>query len=175
MEGENMILQTERLELILLKPHQIKLWFKDISSLEKELNCSYKGEPMEGVFLDIVKKQYEAARKDPGHYIWHSFFLLVRKDDRIAVGSADFKDIANENGEVEIGYGLGQEFEHNGYMTETVKAMCEWALKQNGISSVIAETYLDNLTSQRILERCGFITYKVGDSLWWSISWMEGI
>ena len=33
------------------------------------------------------------------------------KTDRIVVGSADFKGLPNAQGEVEIGYGLGKEFE----------------------------------------------------------------
>lgn len=33
-----MIIQTERLELILLTPNQLKLWSEDISALEIELN-----------------------------------------------------------------------------------------------------------------------------------------
>jgi RimJ/RimL family protein N-acetyltransferase len=164
-----MIIQTERLKLIPLTLDQLKLWIEDIISLEKELDCSYKAESMEGFFLEIVKGQYEITRKDPKNYLWHSFFFLVRKEDRVVVGSADFKDIPNENGEVEIGYGLGKEFEHNGYMTEAVKAMCEWASKQNGVKSVIAETDLDGLTSQRILERCGFKQYKEGETLWWRL------
>ena len=31
-----------------------------------------------------------------------------QKDDNIAVGMIDFKNIPNENREVEIGYGLGK-------------------------------------------------------------------
>ncbi|MEY8298927.1 MAG: GNAT family N-acetyltransferase [Emergencia timonensis] len=50
---------------------------------------------------------------------------MVRKSDRVVIGSADFKDIPNEAQEVEIGYGLGKDFEHNGYMTEAVQAMCK--------------------------------------------------
>ncbi|RDY22556.1 N-acetyltransferase [Romboutsia maritimum] len=164
-----MIIQTERLELISLTLEQLKLWIEDITKLEKELDCSYKAESMEGFFLEIVKGQYEISQKDPNNYLWHSFFFLIRKDDRVVVGSADFKDIPNENGDVEIGYGLGKEFEHKGYMTEAVKALCEWALKQNGVTSVIAETDLDGLASQRILERCGFKQYKAGETLWWRL------
>ncbi len=41
-------------------------------------------------------------------------------------------------------------------MTEAVKAMCEWALKQKGVRNVIAETDLAGFASQRILECCGF-------------------
>ena len=164
-----MRIQTERLELIPLMPNQLKLWIEDIKELEKELECYYKAEPMEGFFLEIVKGQYEITQKDPNNYLWHSFFFLVRKEDRVVVGSADFKDIPNENGEVEIGYGLGKEFEHNGYMTEAVKAMCQWALKQNNVTSVIAETDLEGLASQRILERCGFKKYKEEETLWWRL------
>jgi ribosomal-protein-alanine N-acetyltransferase len=164
-----MIIQTERLELIPLTLNQLKLWIEDIPALEKELECSYKAETMEGFFLEIVKGQYEITRKDPNNYLWHSFFFLIRKEDRIVVGSADFKDIPNENGEVEIGYGLGKEFERNGYMTEAAKAMCDWALKQNGVKNVIAETDLEGLASQKILERCGFKNDKQGETLWWRL------
>lgn len=164
-----MRIETERLELIPLMPNQLKLWIEDIKELEKELECYYKAEPMEGFFLEIVKGQYEIIQNDPNNYLWHSFFFLVRKEDRIVVGSADFKDIPNENGEVEIGYGLGKEFEHNGYMTEAVKTMCQWALNQNDVTSVIAETDLDGLASQRILERCGFKKYKEEETLWWRL------
>ncbi|ENK0838753.1 GNAT family N-acetyltransferase [Clostridium botulinum] len=160
-----MLIQTERLELIPLTLNQLKLWIEDISQLEKELDCSYKAESMEGFFLEVVKGQYEITQKDPNNYLWHSFFFLVRKDDRVVVGSADFKDIPNENGEVEIGYGLGKEFEHNGYMTEAVKSMCGWALKQNGVTSVIAETDLEGLASQKILKRCGFKKDKEEETL----------
>jgi len=164
-----MIIQTERLELIPLTPNQLELWIEDIPALEKELGCTYKAELMEGFFLEIVKGQYEITRKDPNNYLWHSFFLLIRKDDRIVVGSADFKDIPNKNGEVEIGYGLGKDFEHNGHMIEVAKAMCEWALKQNCVTSVIAETDLEDLASQKVLECCGFKKNKEGETLWWRL------
>ena len=81
---------TERLELLPLTPHQLKLWIEDIPTLENELDCSYKAEPMEGFFLDIVKGQHETTRKDRDHYIWHSFFFIIRKDDRLVIGLADF-------------------------------------------------------------------------------------
>jgi hypothetical protein len=84
-----MTIKTERLELIPLTVNQLKLWIEDISALEKELGCSYQAESMEGFFLEIVKGQYEITRKDPDNYVWHSFFLLIRKDDRVVVGPAD--------------------------------------------------------------------------------------
>ena len=68
-----MILKTERLELVPLLPDQLKLWVEDIPKLEKNLKCSYQAEPMEGIFLDIVKRQLEKTEKYLDDYLWHSF------------------------------------------------------------------------------------------------------
>lgn len=99
----------------------------------------------------------------------YAFWLILRKNDRVIVGSADFKGIPDERGAVEIGYGLGKAFEHNGYMTEAVKSMCDWALRQSGVVAVIAETDRDGLASQRILEQCGFDKYDERDTIWWRL------
>lgn len=164
-----MIIETERLFLIPLNARQLKLWAEDIPALEKELNVSYRAEPMEGVFSDIVKGQLQITAADEPHYLFHTFWFLVRKAERVVVGSADFKNVPDAAGETEIGYGLGKEFEHHGYMTEAVRAMCQWAMKQESVSHVIAETELDGVQSQRILERCGFCLYRQGGTLWWKL------
>jgi len=164
-----MMIETDRLYLIPLTTHQLKLWVKDISALENELNCSYRAEPMEGIFLDIVKGQFDITSKDETNYLYHSFWFLLRKTDRIVIRSADFKDLPNADGEVEIGYGLGEEFRNHGYMTEAVQAMCLWAMKQKTISHIIAETDIDGIASQHILERCGFRQYRKSETLWWKL------
>ena len=164
-----MILETERLELVSLTPDQMSLWVEDIPALERKLKCYYQAEPMEGPFLEIVKGQLEITQKDPDNYLWHGFWFLIRKADRVVVGSADFKDIPNEAKEVEIGYGLGKTFEHNGYMTEAVRTMCAWAMEQENISHIIAETDLDGFASQRILQRCSFNEEKRAETSWWRL------
>ena len=164
-----MIIKAERLELVPLLPYQLRLWVEDIAGLEKELNCSYQAEPMEGFFVEIVKGQLEKTEQQPSEYLWHSFWLLIRQSDRLVVGSADFKDRPDAAGEVEIGYGLGKDFERHGYMTEAVQAMCRWALAQENVSHIIAETDIDGIASQRILQRCGFVEIKRGTTIWWRL------
>ena len=164
-----MKMETERLELIALTAPRLRLWVHDIKSLEAELCCAYRGEPMEGLFKEIVEGQLEATEKDTENYMWHSFWLIIRKSDRAAVGSADFKNVPDAEGEVEIGYGLGEPFQHNGYMTESVQAMCVWALRQNGVRHVIAETELDGHASQNISRRCGFTEYRRDKTVWWRL------
>lgn len=164
-----MRLETKRLELVPLLPYQLRLWVEDIPALERGLRCSYQSEPMEGVFLEIVKNQLAVTEKNRNDYLWHSFWFLIRKTDRVVVGSADFKDVPNTKREVEIGYGLGKEFERKGYMTEAVQAMCRWAMEQEKVSHVIAETDIDGFASQRLLQRCGFVEENRGETIWWRL------
>lgn len=163
------MIETNRLELIPLTPNALKLCVENIAELEKEMNCSYQGEPLEGYLLAIIKSQLDLVQRDPDNYIWHSIWLLIRNTDRVVIGSAAFKNAPDEDMEVEIGYGLGKAFEHNGYMTEAVKAMCDWALMQGTIAHVIAETYLNGFASQRILKRCGFKEVRREKTIWWRL------
>ena len=163
------MIDTDRMHIIPLTAQQFRYWIEDISALEKVLNCSYQAEPLEGVFLDILKNQLEITENDESNYLYHTFWFLITKTSRIVVGSADFKGTPSKSGEVEIGYGLGKAFEHNGYMTEAIKAMCEWALIQNDISHIVAETNADSQASHNILKRCGFSLYKQGDTYWWRL------
>ena len=164
-----MNLETKRLELLPLLPDQLRLWAEDIPALERTLACIFRAVPMEGLFLEIVKGQLEIAEQHPDEYLWHSFWFLIRKTDRVVVGSAGFKGIPDEKQEVEIGYGLGKEFEHKGYMAEAVEALCGWALRQETVNHIIAETDKDGFASQRILKRCGFQEEKRGETIWWKL------
>ena len=42
-------------------------------------------------------------------------------------------------------------------MTEAVSAMVHWASQQPGVLSIEAETEPDNIASQRVLEKTGFV------------------
>ncbi len=163
------MLETKRLELIPLSAKQLKLWLEDTKALEAELNCTYCGEPLEGFFRHIVQGQIAKTEQDEANYLYHSFWLILRKADRIVVGACDFKDVPNECQEVEIGYGLGRDFEGAGYMTEAIESLCAWALRQESIQSVIAETEGNNPKSENVLKRLGFKPYKQAETNWWRL------
>jgi ribosomal-protein-alanine N-acetyltransferase len=69
---------------------------------------------------------------------------------------------ADERGQVEIGYGIYEEFQNKGYMTEIVRAMTQWIATQRDIKFVIASTEKFNIPSFRVLEKNGFI--KIGET-----------
>jgi RimJ/RimL family protein N-acetyltransferase len=168
--GTPMELETERLIIKLLTLSQLKLWVNNISTLEVELNCKCDKEPIDGFFLDIVNNQIKIIENDPENYVYHSFWFIIRKEDNRAVGSMDYKNIPNGMNEVEIGYGLEKQFEHNGYMTEAVGEFCKMVFTDEKIETIIAETEVENIASYKVLERCGFEKYKEEETYWWRLN-----
>lgn len=164
-----MVIETKRLKIIVLTQEQLEMLVDNIPEFEKRLNCSYQGEKIEGIFKNILYEQSLKIEANSDVYLWLTFWLIVKKDDNIAVGMIDFKNIPNENREVEIGYGLGKKHEHFGYMTEAVEAFCAWGKKQASVKHIIAETEIDNFSSQRVLQRNGFIEYFRDKTIWWKL------
>lgn len=76
------------------------------------------------------------------------------------VGDLNFKGL-DENGVTEIGYVILGEYQDQGYATEAVKAVTEWALQKNNVTAIEAETDVNNIISQKVLAKCGFIANGV--------------
>lgn len=92
----------------------------------------------------------------PEKRLWHALWQMELKEKPgTIVGSFCFKGL-NEEGTVEIGYGLHDGFCGHGYMTEALNAVAEWALLQTGVAKIIAETDAENESSQKVLLRAGF-------------------
>ena len=108
---------------------------------------------------EILKTAYremlQGALDHPDQWEWYTIWIIERKDGA-KVGNLCFKG-RNDDGSVEIGYGISAEYQGRGYATEAVDAMVAWALRQPGVRRVDAETEPDNRASQRVLEKCGFL------------------
>ena len=60
-------------------------------------------------------------------------------------------------GRLEIGYRIEPEFRRQGVATEVVRALFEWAWRQHGVTSFRASTSPDNVASQGVLAKFGFV------------------
>ncbi len=109
---------------------------------------------------EMLKQAYsemlQGCIADPKNRIWYSMWVMELKEKPgIIVGDFCFKG-PSKNGMVEIGYGLRDGFCGNGFMTEAVKAISEWALTQKNVNIVEAETSDDNEKSKNVLFNAGF-------------------
>ena len=99
-----------------------------------------------------VSNYLEQLRRDPSLLYWGSWIVIRKSDDRI-IGDIGFKGKPDKNKTVEIGYGLLQSYWNNGYATEAVEALIEWAFHTSKVEKVIAETLKENDGSIRVLEK----------------------
>jgi RimJ/RimL family protein N-acetyltransferase len=80
---------------------------------------------------------------------------VIRPRDGLAVGSIGFFGPPGTDGQVEVGYGLVESARGQGLATDALTVIV--AAAEAAGARVIAHTAADNLPSQRVLARCGFV------------------
>ncbi len=100
-------------------------------------------------------------REAPGPNPWTLGFAVVHRDDERVIGSAAFKGAPDEDGVVEIAYGIAPSYEGHGYATEAAKALVAFALERVDVTSIRAHTKPENNASGRVLAKSGF--HQVGE------------
>lgn len=162
-----MNIETERLLLFPLTGEQLQLLITDVAEFEKQTAYHYCGEVLEGELYDIFKGQIEPVKEAEENYVWLTFWMIALKSNKTIIGSSCFKNNPSKDGSVEIGYGINSCYESRGYMTEAVRGLLGWALKQPGVLKVIAEVDKGNIASSRVLQKNGFSKYKSVDNFDW--------
>ncbi len=71
------------------------------------------------------------------------------------IGEAGFRSFDEEKKTVEIGYRILQKRQNQGYATEAVSSLCQWAFYQQ-IKKIRACCDKENIASQRVLKKNGF-------------------
>jgi len=123
---------------------------------------------------EYLLKEKQRLLDHPEVYPFAVDYLIVVKEHKTVIGSIDFKYLPDEQGVTEIGYGMQPKYEGHGYMTEAVLAMIGLA-KENGVTTIVADTLPDNVKSQHVLTRCGFtFTKRENEMLWFSRSFQSG-
>ena len=116
--------------------------------------------------IEVLKFAYTemlgGCLNNPDQQEWYAIWMIELKDGT-HIGELCFKGL-DANGIAEIGYGICEEYQNNGYATEAVKAVVEWALNEPDVTAVEAETDPENAASKRVLEKCGFVPNgKIGE------------
>ena len=85
-------------------------------------------------------------------------FLITLRDGTV-IGACG---IAMQDGAPDVGYWLGVKYWGQGYVTEAVRAVIDFAFTELGHDTLHAGARVTNPASRRILEKCGFQWMAVG-------------
>ena len=160
------MIETKRLILKPLTYEQLLKYINADSSLEIELKLNNTSREisleLKEAFEETILPNVADSSKD---YLYNTLWSLILKIENKMVGDICIFGEPNYRGEIEIGYGTYNDFENNGYMTEAVGGIIEWAKTQTNVHSIVASTEKENVGSYRILEKNNFIKIGEKDSL----------
>jgi len=110
----------------------------------------------------------DGAKANPEQAEWYAAWKIMLRETGETVGNIGFKGEPDDK-TVEIGYGVPDRYRGQGYATEAVKALCEWAFSKDGVYFVRAITEIGNAASERVLETNKFKRIdgaEDGQTLW---------
>ncbi len=157
---------SERLELVPLSASQLELYLEQPDQLEKELGLPVSRSIVTARVRRAIKMKLSKMENVVGaEQLWFTYWLIVIRSSHFGAGLIGYKGSPDQNGEVEIGYGIDPSYQGLGYTTEAVKSMLAWAFEQNACNSIVAIDVLkSNIASQRILEKVGMILYEQSEN-----------
>jgi ribosomal-protein-alanine N-acetyltransferase len=102
-----------------------------------------------------VTEHIAAYLSDYAAGTWHPF-VIVDADGKI-VGRANLKDIDTSARSAEVGYRIAQSVCGKGLATRAVRHLIEEAQLHWKLNQLVANVYVENVGSAKVLERCGFL------------------
>ncbi|WP_081236400.1 GNAT family N-acetyltransferase [Streptomyces viridosporus] len=104
-------------------------------------------------FFDRFTDRYNASLAEQEAGIC-AFYVLVAEDGSV-LGRFNLYDL--EDGTARLGYRVAERVAGRGVATTTVEELCRLAAARHGLRTLRAATSHDNVASQKVLTRAGFV------------------
>src|SRR4029078_11548063 len=85
---------------------------------------------------DVSPLWLERLRRAAGPDPWVFGFAVIHRDDQCVIGAASFKGPPDDDGVVEIAYGIVPAYQGQGYATEAASALVEFAMERGDVRRV---------------------------------------
>lgn len=110
--------------------------------------------------MDGLRMYVEHGGPDDG-----GWFVTLAEDGRV-IGDCGTVGWVDDDGRVEIGYGLAAPVRGRGLGTEVARALADWVADHAEVRVVTAAVEVGNEPSRRLLERLGFVRTGERDRHW---------
>jgi len=157
-----MELKTKRLRILPLTTEQLEVLCEEQEKLNELLGLSQSNAEEDEHLKAAYREMYQKCCKFPGDHLWYTNWQIILKSENKSIGSIGFNGAPNSKYEVEVGYGISKQYQNQGYATEALKAICDWAFSQNAYY-IQAKIEPENKASEKVLDKCGFKQIDNGD------------
>lgn len=169
------MLETTRLKLVPLTHEHLLLYKNNPSALAETLNINYlerQNDPSVTTDLqEALEFWISHTQKHPDNFEWFTNWEIILKAEHVAIGGIGFSGLPNEEGKSMTGYGLDMRYFGRGIATEALHAMIGWAFQNKNLKTIIADTPVKHIASQRVLIKNAFVeTSRDEELLHWSLN-----
>ena len=153
--------ETKRLVIKPLSFDELKKHLESPSDLANELGLIPSQSLMDKEAREAMQNDLLPGLKDPHKDpSFYTMWIVIEKIKKAIIGGICFHGEPDENGEVEIGYGIDADHRNQGYMTETIDGLINWIRNNKTVRIIRAETDASNISSVRVLEKSGFELFQ---------------
>lgn len=160
---------STRIKLIPLSHEEVHMYLACDFSFEKHFGLTLHPRTVpDNVQKALRERVLARIETDPKNHLFYTLWVTIDKTLNTLVAGIVFKGPPNENGETELGAGTLDGFMNRGYMTETTKLLCEYAMEKMQVKKIVANCSPENVASQRTLEKSGFtVVKKIAENWSW--------
>lgn len=153
--------ETRRLIIKPLSFNELKKHLESPCDLADDLRLIPSQSLLDKETKEAIQNDLLPGLKDPDKdSSFYTIWIVIEKIKKAIIGGICFHGEPDENGEVEIGYGIDADFRNQGYMTETIGGMINWIRSNKKVSIIKAETDVCNISSVSVLKNNGFELFQ---------------
>lgn len=163
-------IETGRLKLIALDLALLDLSCINYGAVQSHLGANVTRQMHDPDMIYALREAHYKASCDFENHNWYTNWEMLNPELHIIIGSACFKGPPDESGMVEVGYEVDRTYRNQGYASEAVQALIQWAFTFDSVKGVIASVEPDNLASKGVLNKMGMCFQEASEELeWWLI------
>ena len=159
MPAEVPTIRTPRLELVSMSiPFMRVLVDRDHAAAEREIGAKIP-EDLPDQLERFVRYRLGQLDVDPTILRWLARAMILTDESgaRTVIGTIGFHGAPDEHGRLEVGYRIEPEYRRQGYATEAVRAIFDWAVAEQGVHRFIASIRPANQASLGLVAQFGFV------------------
>ena len=117
--------------------------------------------------LPRIIKNLSKVNQPSGFESW----MIVDRSTNLLIGDIGFKGIPNEDGKIDLGYGIIENERRKGFAYEAATGILQWAFNQKNVRVITASCLISNIASQKILSLLNFsIVKKENEMIYWRLT-----
>lgn len=162
-------LHSDRLRLIALDLRHLRLLRQERSLMEEALRLEPVIFQIDEEFETEIRQSVDFwlinVESHPDHYAWYTSWEIVLCAENRSIGGIGLTGRPDQQGKVMTGYFIDRRYHNQGYATESLRTLSDWAFRDPDLKVLTAETPHDHVASHRVLLKNHFVQVGEADQI----------